>query len=313
MIIKRVMTDFDFPVSIYDDPIFSYQVDLYKLRYGINFAIGMMEQELIRLGSPENYFEFESSIRNKIIEKVRSKEGYRKFIETDLHKNESKKLKFEEIKSLYTPENDNKLFVSFDLVKANFQVFNHFDPEIFDNNTNWASYVLTHTKDSFYVGAAKRFRQVIFGNLSPNRQQSYQRYLISKLIGKAKEISFGELCFTSSDEFVLKIEDRTNLQEKLEEINAFSKSERLELRSSVFKLHQLKPFSFYVKEKETDSVIDKIDIKCVPDSFFSQAFKRAYELYAPYFPVISREIVKNDLAFYYEKRLAFFDKPLEFS
>ncbi len=303
---KRMVSDYALPITVFEEPHFSYQRGLYSLRYGVDLIISCLIEEIKKHGGEDQFFQWEASVRKAVIDKIQEKESYKKFNSQALPQ-----IKFEVFDRLYIQPNHDCIFVSFDMVKANFQALRHFDPDIFDNQNNWPEY-LSQFSTSMYLMGSKRFRQIIFGNLNPKRQQAYQKVLISKVLSIVERFDLGEVCFTSPDEFVVKV-NPTGLEEKLSLIKeTIDKETGLKIRVTQFKLKQLKPFSYFVKVQDTDSVIDRLDIKCVPSVFFAQAFKRAYSLYQPEFPGIPFDIIYQDLAFYFEKRLAYFEKSLEF-
>lgn len=310
-LIKRCVSDHGLPITVFEDPIFSHQLRLYMPVFRVDIPLLSMVDSIEALGSADAFFQMEAELRERIITDIKNTDGYKRFISEDFNKIVGE-INFSSVDRLYTPDNVGKRFVSFDMKKANFQSLYSFDPSIFNGCKNWADFLYKYTQNIYFFGA-KRFRQIIFGNLNPKRQQTCQKGMISQIIQFANSINLGPLVFASADECVFELDySQETFQYKIDTVVDEGQKRNIDVRAEVFTLQKLQPHPFYVKIKETKNVSDRLDIKCVPAVLYAQAFRRAYQLYDPHNPLVNHEIVHEDLAFYFENQLAFFAKPLEF-
>lgn len=79
----------------------------------------------------------------------------------------------------FTPE-PGKLYMSIDLIKANFQALNTFSPDIFDGATTYEQWISSFAKNK-HTQASKYVRQVIFGQCNPSRQISMEKTIMFKV------------------------------------------------------------------------------------------------------------------------------------
>lgn len=95
----------------------------------------------------------------------------------------------------------DNLFISFDLSKANFQIMKSYD----ENNElteSWEDLSKKLEIHPIYLHS-KPFRQHVFGNLNPNRNQSHQKIIIDKLTNLVTDIIPNlKIALKSADEIV---------------------------------------------------------------------------------------------------------------
>lgn len=97
---------------------------------------------------------------------------------------------------------DNKLYVSIDMISANFNSIKRYD----QRNELGSDYndLLTKFNVPEVFKHSKYFRQVIFGNLNPKRQQLVQRNMIQQLVRNLNDFTIEAV---RNDEVVISIEN----------------------------------------------------------------------------------------------------------
>jgi hypothetical protein len=194
------------------------------------------------------------------------------------------------------------------LIKANFNCFKIFDPELVNNAATYEEFISKYTRLNYFK-QSKQLRQIIFGNLLPKKQQQIQKCIINEIsnsIGVENSELNDHIFVNGTDEIL--ILDQWNDPEPPTDINSFPATDVLTklpekynniIDISIFRLIQIHPEkSFYVKEHLYE---DKIEFKQVPSIFFPQVFKYYFKLLP---------VCYNDLLFYHEGQKATFTTPL---
>lgn len=156
--------------------------------------------------------------------------------------------------------------------------------------------------DLDYMIKSKYIRQVIFGNLNPKKQIKIEQYLTYQMLQyllKENIIKHEDIRMISPDEIVCEF---NNFDELFLYKNGWIESQiksnlDLNVDVEIYKLEQIKPFKFFVKE-----FINKpgYELMCVPIVYHAQVYK----IYNNF------EINDYDKVFFYENQVAQFIKPL---
>jgi hypothetical protein len=197
---------------------------------------------------------------------------------------------------VFNESNVDKYFVSIDLKKANFQAMKFHNPYLVLGFHTYED-MMRHFTNLDYMIQSKYIRQVIFGNMNPKRQIKIQQSLTYQIVNKLLEsgIESKAIKMFSPDEVVFEVSN--NLSS--EDITMFYRiCDDLELIVEVeyYKLKQIKPFKFFVKEYDDGDY----KFQCVPGIYHAQAFKMYNNL----------PINDYDLSFFHENQVARFLKPL---
>ncbi len=145
---------------------------------------------------------------------------------SSFYNNEQEWLKNIQKKDVYNPEHVGEWFLSIDLRKANFQAMLWYNPEFFigkslksgqsidDLYYEWISKFEVKGEETLnsYIRESKYFREVVFGNLNPDRAIRIEKWMIAHVSEKVKVIldtSKVQYKFMQhgSDEIVIKVED----------------------------------------------------------------------------------------------------------
>ena len=151
--------------------------------------------------------------------------------------------------------------------------------------------------DQEYFQQSKMFRQVVFGDLNPARQQRIQKYVIGQLCQKLLDNGC-EISSASSDEIIVKNKSSTS---EVEQILATAPKELQFFRVEKFHFSRIgDDFDFFVKYTEQKDGSVKKEFKNSPGHLFPQIYKQHLKL----------ELNQYDMLFYHDGYLAEFKEPV---
>ena len=191
---RLFVKDFLLPVPVCEPEYIEYYINLLDDIYDSKRKYAMFLDLYERLGEDdEKFFVYGAEIQKKALDLLKESPAYNKFI------GDSREL-FSGYKWLttnvpkgqvYRGVNDGKRFLSVDLVKANYQALWYYtrilneqtpaDDDLVLGTDSFEDFIRKFTDEDYYV-EAKKFRQVIFGNANPKRQQKIQRYIIDNIL-----------------------------------------------------------------------------------------------------------------------------------
>lgn len=298
-VLKRWVKDYNLPIKIYQEPYFSYLVDLYDDYLNTNAKLELLKEAVSKFESEDKFLAHYYEVRDNVIQSMKSKEEFQEFNTGDLTKYN--------ISSKY-PKNDiykqtcvGNYYVSIDLVKANYQALKFVNPNIVNNTNTYEEFIGLFT-DLEYMAKSKYLRQVIFGNINPKRQIKVERYLIEQIIDTllaGEMFTADEIEMATSDEVVFRVskEFAETFIAKTQELTTFIKNTlNIDVDIEVFKLVSVEG-KYYAKEFLNKS---GYELKAVPQIYFPQVYKKYNNM----------EIIENDLMFYHEHQLAKFINPM---
>ena len=286
---KKFVRDLKLPIAVWEYPYFSYFLKLIDPYYNSVSHYEMFINSINNHGG-ELFFKNISELLHKSIDDIKSKKIYEEFNNFKLEQLK-KEVKIES-RELYHQDNDGKSFISIDLVKANFQSIHYLFPDFFDGANTYQDFVKNLGFNDYMV-VSKQIRQVLFGNLNPQRQQKIQKYMMNKVAEFLIDsgVSVNNIYSLSSDELVFE-NTGYNLEKIKEQLNGTG----FNLRVESFKLE--KPFkqAMFVKKIDDGSFV----FKMVPTSMMAEFIKK-FE---------GRPLEDYDFHFYDEnKRLSKYLKP----
>lgn len=314
---KRFVSDFNIPIQIFHNPYFSERLEILN----VDFSAKNMYNRLIKDISDnfdcdeEAFLTMYAEVRENIIQKTKSSKAYNDFLNVNVDDFKFEPLPVGNVK-LYTEEQadeEDNMFVSFDLKHANFQALRWFNSDIFEGCKTYSDYVHTFT-NSDYISSSKYTRQVIFGQLNPKRTILIEKLLVSKLYHYLKEAYpfWGEPFSINNDEIIYKLSKKHFDQYDFQNARNISDNILSDLNISVhidkFRLHMHK----FIRECSKSPLLTfekcsafnysglKKDLHCVPCIYAPQVYKLIH----------SQPITDNDLVFYHEHELSKFMYPL---
>lgn len=148
------------------------------------------------------------------------------------------KNKYIEHKNIYHIDNDQKYFITVDLVKANFQSFIHNNFDVFGGAKTFEDFAKNYNVSEILM-ESKILRQVVFGSLNPKKQQMFQKKMMIEIQDLIVNSGLFEEKLTiysmSTDEiyFEAKKEDL----DKIKKLEDYINSSGFQVRVEHFKLH----------------------------------------------------------------------------
>lgn len=300
---KRFVKDYNLPINIFNEEMFSYYRKLYKDFWPFE-AESLMEDELIKFnGNINAWLENYSKLRDTIINELENSDNYKNFNSCNMSQYDIPNLNVGE-RSLYIEENDGGIFISIDLKKANFQALKY--AKVL-NDTDYTSFIKRFNGSDYFAGS-KYLRQVIFGKLNPKRQIKVEKYLIYQAHEMFLNFIDGFTLYSiNSDELVYKVNNKSKLPLK-EELRLFENLVKaklgIEVRVELVTIKRLpivnsngNKVEAYVRK---NIITGKEVLKKASTTFYPQIYKLWKGL----------NINDNDLTFYFEDQLAKFNNPL---
>ena len=286
---KRFVKDYKIPIKIFADPYFYRRICLLDFQYGCFELYSKFQNMLKSFNNEEEYFEYYTSVKESMMEYIKSTEGYKRFNEADMSQWKIPE-KYNKLpsKDIYKDSCIGKKFISIDMIKANFNSLKYFDPTIFINKDTWEDFIRKFT-DKEYIINSKYIREVIFGNCNPKRQVTYEKYLMSQLLDKIYTDDLN-VVFFSNDEIIIEIDDNFD-------IDSFRtlvfNNQITPVRMEVFTLKAImnkNQIVGYIKELDTSGK----EFKKINPLYMSAIIRKF---------ILNEEIFLDDLVFEYEDNL----------
>ncbi|CAF2797752.1 unnamed protein product [Rotaria sp. Silwood2] len=179
--------------------------------------------------------------------------------------------------TLYTKENHNKLFISVDIIKANYTILNHYHPEIFRNSTSWSDFVnlFCGEKPIHTLLNSKYWRERTLGQagITP-KTNKLAEYFVRKILHEMQTPAT-DVVLLNNDEVVLQY-DPLVLRRLMDNYHGTF------FKVIPFRLIKLPQYNYFVKEYfnppqsvDNDQIaITRCEFKCIPLPFFMQCVKK---------------------------------------
>ena len=304
-VLQRFVKDCDIPVTVLEEPYFSYFVKLYDKDYGSIEKYRMLEETLKKAGSEEAFLEEYAKAKDAAITQTEALPEYTAFLQEDMNRYAVETPRIPNLagRDVYVLPNDGRRFISIDMRKANFQVLRKYSRALVFGADTYEEYIRRFT-DMPYVAQSKYTRQVIFGNMCPKRQVTMEKYCMRQVfdfLKQGKNVKDSFFAVFTNDEIVLRADDFPFSCESGEEAQALRVLER-EIRSVLdidvsakhFLLKSIGEKPYFVKEYADGTR----DFKNIPKDIFAQVYKKYYDM----------EVLPQDMVFFYNGKLAAFLK-----
>ena len=299
---QRFVKDYNLPINIYDDRLFSYYIGLYDFFPVDTYVKLCQDIEEKYGGNLSLWLDYCAKVRDAAIFGVIESDKYKSF-------NDSKNLLKEydiDIQigehSLYSLETDGKRYVSIDLKKANFQALKF--AGVLDD-ASYDDFIRKYGGDDYIVNS-KYLRQVIFGKMNPGRTIKVEKYIVSKIHEIVSPVFLDWKLFSfNSDELIYSLEDFYPSEDNLNSIvKAVKELLDIDVRAEYVEIKKLpivnangNNIDAYVR---TNINTNESVLKKASTTFFPQIYK----LWK------GKEIQDEDLYVYFEDQLAKFVEPL---
>lgn len=304
---SKFVKDYQLPIQVIKSPYFEANLKLLEDDCKANTKyLDLLETVRDKFdGNMQKFLEYRHSVEDQILGYILNSEAYKAFNgDKSTIPSETPIVGSPE---LYTKEQCGCFFVSYDMIKANFQALRYVNPAIVKDCETYEQFIEKFT-DIEYFKHAKQLRQVLFGKLNGKRTSSIEKY-ISNLFAKEFSQRLGVYGFApysiKTDEIIFKFNGSEKQFETMkvsnEEFNGFRfRVNKFKLVSKDFKRgNSDKNLTAYIKEDYLNG--GRRTLHCVHDTYYPQVYKL----------LNGWEITPSDLKFYYDHELCTFDYPLQ--
>lgn len=274
---KRWVKDYDLPIKIFEEPYFSYLINLYDDVLCTKDKLNLLIDIISDFNNENEYLSHNNKLTDSIINTIQEQSAYKDFITMNMDK--FKILSNYPKNSIYKENNIGKTFLSIDLVKANYQSLKFIDKSLVLNSVNYDDLISKFT-DYMYIKQSKYIRQVIFGHLNPKRLQKIQRYLIEQVILYVlshENMIEDSIVMASNDEVIFEINDflSDDFSNTFKEItNNIKNSLNIDVDIEIFTLNHL-GMNCYVKEFKNK---EGYQFAGVSQIYYPQVYKKYHNL-----------------------------------
>nr|DAQ99702.1 MAG TPA: hypothetical protein [Caudoviricetes sp.] len=296
---ERFCKDCNIPIRLFQEPYFSDRIKLFDKFYGTIEKWNGFVTELQKYNCEQDYFEEYNRVKDAAINSIKESESYQRFNSEDMNKFAITHKDLPS-KDIFKLTNNEKIFISIDMRKANFSSLHSYDKGMFGNADTWEQFISRFT-DNEHIINSKYIRQVILGNCNPKRYITYEKYLMDQTFSMLYDIVAEErLVFFSNDEIVYDMTTASNLhtlnlvKECIKErLNSKSK---IPFRVELFSLYKISGTDGYYKKIYQDDREYNIEFKCL-DNYMMPFVLRYF---------LGQEVTESDRAFYHEGLLSKF-------
>lgn len=228
-----VNEDFDYYISTLKE---SDEYGLYSdLNKNINSFIEL--EKFVKDSGFESVNKYKMKELDRVVDFLKNTQAYKNLMEAELPKERLY------TKDLFNQVEDGQILMSLDFQSANFNVLRTFDsidnPEL---PYTWKE-LCNQLEINECLSSSKSFRQIVFGNTSPKRLQTFQHENMIKVIEYLKSNGYKEedFVFISHDEIVLKTNNVSDAI-KLDEMNEILSlvADCMPLKSTIFSMSKIK-------------------------------------------------------------------------
>ena len=306
----RFVDDYNLPITLLDEPYFSYFLNLYDRDFGTLAKYEMFKDTVKKLGSEAAFLEEYYKVRDAVIRKTKDMPEYGQYLEDDMKEYAIDTPQMPNLgkQDIYNRTNVGRYFVSVDMSRANFQVLKKYNKRLVFNADTYEEYMAWFT-DMPYIVGSKYTRQVIFGNMKPKKQVAMQRFYMRQVFDYLYDDSnvychdAGGRCISgdqfrvfTNDEIVFETDGYMPAEEAEIMKRSIKRALDIDVTVKSFLLKGIGDKEYFVKEYENGTR----DFKKIPPDIFPQVYKKYCGI----------QPEDNDFLFFYNGRLARYVEPL---
>lgn len=298
-LMKKIIKDYDVPIQPVSLNHIEYAIRSFPYIFDCDDAIEFSKMYMSE--NDCNVEQFDSAthrITQNCIDNIKSLDSYKLFNEKTVPKSgfvESRDIHYSKGLDIYKTSNNHKRMVSIDLTKANLQSFIQEDVIPLCTFEEFLTRYGGVEDENllYYIANSKRLRQIIFGNLNPPRQQSFEKVMIEKILDLLlmKHIIYPEDVYGyTTDEIILNYTDNISDLDDRYYANIYYaiKDYGIKIHTEDFILEKIEPYDFWVK---VDPItMQPYKFKKVPIVYYLQVLKHVFK----------KPIEEEDLMFQYE-------------
>ena len=260
---KHFCKNYNVPIKIFADPYFTDRCVLFDEMFKVKEKLQEYIADVNSFVNDQAFLAYNNKAMQSVIDYLKSNtdmnyfskaENMNKYAIPDKYRNLSSK-------DVWKDSCNEKMYVSIDLIKANFQALKHYSKNIFGESDSWEEFLLKFT-DKNSMLHSKHLRQVIFGCVNPKRQIIYEKYLMCKILEKIEPMIKENVIYSlSNDEIILDVGEcfTSKLGTLLDYIRAQIKGLHLSCHINVFSVHKIGKDMY--KQTFTKGFSDSVGIK----------------------------------------------------
>ncbi len=312
---KSFIKHFSLPITVWFLPYFLYFMELYDPWHSTKekYEWFITALTFVHLNGKISIDKYAFEIANQIGNDIMNTEGFKNFLADIKYKVKD----FPNSFNIYSGSCKNKVYISVDIITANFSAINFFDPTIL-NASCWRELITKYTNLEYFINS-KQYRQIVFGKLkgamdnistinkkplnSPMKKISnVQRFLVNELYKQLFPVM--KILGASTDEIII---DST-METCVDDVELI-KSKILLLPETMHNIFKIVPFSLtsldnrdgYIKK---NLFTNKLEIKGLNKDFYAQVFKTVTnQKICPY----DMKSIYNDMVITYDEQ--YLEKP----
>jgi hypothetical protein len=265
---QRFCKDYNVPLKIYIEPVFTNRIEL----FGFKDLYNKFEEMVINdfNSNEKEFLDYYDKIKEEAIEFIKNTDTYKILNECDISNYDVKdkgSLSIQQ-KDVYKENNIGKSFVSIDLRKANYtslKIFEELLGKIYTANfpNTYEEFIKQFTSYDYFINS-KYLRQVIFGNCNPKRQIKIEKWYMNRIMRNyiPEEIVYS----MNNDEIILDADKVTS--EIMDLLKTKLDSNKFKIEE--FSLEKIKGSDTFIKRFKDNSY----ELKCMPafDAVFIYKF-----------------------------------------
>lgn len=265
-ILKKFVKDFKIPIRIFQEPYFTYFMDLYKDYADTYKKLDWLLEAIEQCGGEDAFMEECCRVQNKVLRYFKQNPSFKEFNACDIAMFNVPNMGITS-KDVFKTCNHGKYFMSIDLKQGNFQSLKYVNPEIVWCKDTWEDFISEFTNLD-YIIHSKQIRQLIFGNINPRRQAKVERYIIQVILEGCINVglfNLEDVRMISDDEIIVEIQDYEGCAKEVQEMYG----QFFQIHVETYRLNSILNGEFYAKEFQDG----KFELMCVPQKKFAQAYK----------------------------------------
>lgn len=256
VLMERFCKDTNLPIKIFKEPYFSNLLNLYDKEYNSLKKFEIFKEFVSKFNTEQDYLAEYDNLKETVISYLHENEKM-VFFSTmeDMNKFKCKNIGYR-TNNIFVNTYVDKYFVSIDMNKANFTALRHYDESIVMGKKTYEDFLGEFTEHEHFK-KSKYIRQVIFGNMNPSRQITYEKFLMDKVLTELLSIFASEnIVSFAGDEIVVELAEKFITEETvnpdlIRQLNDLQKKfieEKIDIKIEFFKLLKVEQTTGYIKK-----------------------------------------------------------------
>lgn len=310
---RKFCKDCNIPISVFDNPYFEQRLNILESIYNCKEKFDRFCLAVSGFNSEQEYFTHYNGVKENVIAHIKNNNLFDAFIEAASSDSVSRVIdvlgKMYPKRNLYIDDNDDKVFISIDMIQGNFSALHIFCntgkklglTNDFAAEECWEDVLERFTNDEHIIHS-KYIRQVIFGACNPKQQTRYEKYLMGVLLNHIlKNLPNITVFSYVEDEIIIEVDGKQgfSMRDLRDVISTCPNHISEHVRVEMFSLNKVDNTSGWMKSyydvcPGNYCCEPRVEFKCLDADVFHQIVKYYY----------NQEIEEDDLVFYHNGKLA---------